>query len=90
MGSSDEPPIIQPTLPLRLIILPLRKRIPKPQRLIPRTRHDRLTIRAHREIQHAVRMPRQQHDHVQCGVLPDAYLVLRGGKGEAVRRDQLV
>ena len=52
-----------------------------------RNRHP---VRAHREIQHAMCMPRQRGDHVECRVFPDAYLVLGRRGREAVRRDQLV
>jgi hypothetical protein len=48
--SLNQPPIIQRTPP---------PRIPKPQHLIPSTSHNRLPIRAHRKIQHPIRMPRQ-------------------------------
>ena len=82
--------IVQLTIPSSNILLLLRERIPKPQRLISRTRHNRLPIRTHGQIQDPIRMPRQGRDHTQTRVLPNAYLVLRRRRREAVRRDELV
>lgn len=73
----DQLGIIKSTLPASLNTLPPRKRIPKPQRLVSRTSDDGLAVRAHREVQHAIRMARQRRNHIQRRVLPYAYLVLR-------------
>ena len=48
--SSNQSPIIQSTLLPSLILLLLRKRIPKPKRFIPRACHNRLPIRTHSQI----------------------------------------
>ena len=89
-ASSYQPPKVELALAPRLPPLLLRERTPEPQRLVPRPSHDRLPVRAHRQVQHAVRVPRQRRHHVQRRVLPDADLVLRGRRRVAVCGDELV
>ena len=60
------------------MVLLLRKRVPEPQSFVTRTCHDRLTLWAHRKIENAVCVTGERGDHVECWVLPDADLILRG------------
>jgi len=61
---SYQPPVIQSTLLLPLVILFLRERIPEPQRLVPGTSDNCLSIRAHRQVQNTIRVSGEGGNHV--------------------------
>jgi len=66
--------------PRRAVFIPLkslaREDVPKPQRLIPGTRHNRLSVRRHGQIQHSQRVASQSGQLGERRVPPDDNLVL--------------
>jgi hypothetical protein len=81
---SNQLPKVQLAL-FRFRVFLLRKRVPEPQRLVAGSSDNSFASRAHGEIKHTVGMPRQRRDRRHRRVFPNAYLVLRARRGEAVR-----
>ena len=57
--------IIQLTVSIPKMPLFLGEGVPEPQCLVTRTCHDRLTVRAHSQVEHTVRMSGERRDHIQ-------------------------
>jgi hypothetical protein len=51
------------------------KRVPEPKSLVPRTSHDGLSIRTHRQVKDTVGMPREGRYGGHTGVLPETDLI---------------
>ena len=88
--SPNQFPIIQRAFLSNISLLLLGERAPEPERLVSCAGDDRLAIRAHRQIQHSMGMSGQRGNHVQCRVLPYAYLVLGRRRREPVRRHEFM
>jgi hypothetical protein len=88
--SSDEPPVVKPTLATRLATLALWECVPETEGLVPCARDNCFPIGTHREVEDTTCVAGERRNHVQRWVLPYADLVLGCSRGIAMRRDNLV
>ena len=78
-SSPDQLPPIESAFPFPFAPFFPRERVPETKCFVTCTSHDGLAIWTHGQVQYTIRMSSERSNHVQCWILPYAYLILRCG-----------